>query len=62
MSVTVGGIRFDRVSYDHEADVLYLHVGARERLERDGRITLTVTEPEWHLERSDLAEALGLSS
>jgi uncharacterized protein YuzE len=93
MSVTIGGVRFDRVSYDREADVLYLHVGEpesavdfdespeghalrldgsgqvvgvtlvgpRQLLERDGRITLTVTEPE-HLERSDLAEALGLAS
>lgn len=27
MSVTVAGITFDHVSYDAEADVLYLHVG-----------------------------------
>ncbi|MGH2355535.1 MAG: DUF2283 domain-containing protein [Chloroflexota bacterium] len=26
-SVTIGGTTFDRVSYDGEADVLYLHVG-----------------------------------
>jgi uncharacterized protein YuzE len=25
--VTIAGITFDRVSYDHEGDVLYLHVG-----------------------------------
>lgn len=25
--VTIGGITFDRVRYDAEADVLYLHVG-----------------------------------
>lgn len=27
MSFTVGGITFDHVRYDSEADVLYLHVG-----------------------------------
>ena len=27
MSVTIGGITFDRVRYDREGDVLYLHVG-----------------------------------
>jgi YD repeat-containing protein len=27
MSVTIGGVVFDRVSYDREADVMYLHVG-----------------------------------
>lgn len=27
MSVTIAGITFDRVEYDVEADVLYLHVG-----------------------------------
>lgn len=27
MSVTIGDINFDRVEYDAEADVLYLHVG-----------------------------------
>jgi uncharacterized protein YuzE len=27
MSVTLAGITFDRVSYDREADVLYLHAG-----------------------------------
>lgn len=26
-TVTIGGIEFDRVVYDREADVLYLHVG-----------------------------------
>jgi uncharacterized protein YuzE len=26
-SVTIGGTTFDRVRYDREADVLYLHVG-----------------------------------
>ena len=27
MSVTIGGITFDRVVYDGKGDVLYLHVG-----------------------------------
>ena len=27
MSVTIGGIEFDRVSYYRDGDVLYLHVG-----------------------------------
>lgn len=27
MTVTIAGITFDRVRYDAEADVLYLHVG-----------------------------------
>jgi YD repeat-containing protein len=27
MSVTIGSVTFDRVSYDREADVLYLSVG-----------------------------------
>jgi len=27
MTVTIAGIEFDRVDYDRDADVLYLHVG-----------------------------------
>jgi uncharacterized protein YuzE len=27
MSITIAGIEFDRVSYDADADVLYLHTG-----------------------------------
>jgi uncharacterized protein YuzE len=27
MSITIGGVTFDRVAYDREGDVLYLHVG-----------------------------------
>ena len=27
MSVTIGGVEFDRVVYDDKGDVLYLHVG-----------------------------------
>lgn len=74
MSVTVGGVRFDRVSCDRRADVLYLHVGEPDRaVDFDespegmpcgstGEGHATVTEPAWHLERADLAEALGLAS
>lgn len=52
MSITVGHTTFDRVDYDAEVDVLYLHVGAPEqavdfdespeghalRFDRDGRL------------------------
>jgi uncharacterized protein YuzE len=31
MSITVGNTTFDRVQYDAEADVLYLHVGDPKR-------------------------------
>jgi uncharacterized protein YuzE len=94
VSVTIGGTLFDRVSYDREADVLYLHVGdprsavdfdespeghalrygadgrlvgmtivnARQLLARDGSITVTVPQPAWRVEASDLAEVLGLAS
>ncbi|HET6571929.1 MAG TPA: DUF2283 domain-containing protein [Solirubrobacterales bacterium] len=31
MSATIAGITFDRVEYDANADVLYLHVGAPSR-------------------------------
>lgn len=31
MSVTIGETTFDRVEYDAEADVLYLHVGEPSR-------------------------------
>lgn len=27
LQITIAGVRFDRVRYDAEADVLYLHVG-----------------------------------
>jgi uncharacterized protein YuzE len=94
MSITIGGVTFDRVSYDREADVLYLHAGdphdavdfdespeghalrfdssgrlvgviivnAGRRLAAQGRITLTVPRPQWHLEASDFARALGSAS
>jgi uncharacterized protein YuzE len=52
MSVTVGNTTFDRVDYDADVDVLYLHVGSPEqavdfdespeghalRFDRDGRL------------------------
>jgi len=31
MSITIGHTTFDRVDYDAEADVLYLHVGSPEQ-------------------------------
>ena len=92
MTVTVGGTVFDHVSYDREADVLYLHKGhpssavdfdespeghalrfdidgrlvgitvvnARELLDREGRINVTMPQPQWHLEHGDVAAALGV--
>lgn len=94
MSVTIAGTVFDRVSYDRDADVLYLHVGdpgdavefdesseghalrygpngrlvgitivnARQLLARDGAITVTVPQPAWRVEASQLAGVLGLAS
>ena len=47
MSVTIGGIEFDRVAYDREADVLYLHAG-------DPRAAVDFDEsPEGHALRFD---------
>jgi uncharacterized protein YuzE len=66
MSVTIGHITFDRVEYDAEADVLYLHVGEPSqtvdfdetpeghgvRLDRDGKIIgLTLVRPKHLLKR-----------
>ncbi len=65
MNVTIGDITFDRVHYDHEGDVLYLHradpseaVGFDEspeghhlRFDRGGRlIGLTIVRPRWLLD------------
>ena len=65
MSVTIGGITFDRVHYDHDGDVLYLHradpadavdfdespEGHHLRFDRDGRlIGMTIVRPQWLLE------------
>lgn len=67
MSVTISGIGFDRVEYDTDADVLYLHVGdpARAvnydetpeghaaRFNREGELVgLTLVRPKRLLERS----------
>jgi hypothetical protein len=35
-------------------------VGAKRLLDRDGRITVTVPQPQWRIEASDLADALAL--
>jgi uncharacterized protein YuzE len=66
MSITIGHITFDRVDYDAEADVLYLHVGNPSsavdfdetpeghavRLDADGRIVgVTLVRPKYLLER-----------
>ncbi len=66
MTVTIDGIEFDRISYDAEADVLYLHVGNPDtavdfdetpeghavRLSSDGRVVgLTLVRPRHLLER-----------
>jgi|SRR5215218_1479253 len=66
MSVTIGDTTFDRVSYDAEGDVLYLHVGdARSaadfdasaeghhvRFDADGRLVgVTILNAKWLLER-----------
>lgn len=56
MSVTIGGITFDRVAYDREADVLYLHVG-------DPRAAVDFDEsPEGHALRYDAGgQLIGLT-
>lgn len=52
MSVTIGPITFDRVRYDREGDVLYLHVG-------DPRTAVAFdASPEGHALRFDAAERL----
>lgn len=67
MSVTIADITFDRVEYDAEADVLYLHVGDPSsavdfdetpeghavRLDGEGNIVgLTLVRPKRLLERN----------
>lgn len=67
MSVTIADITFDRVEYDADADVLYLHVGDPSgavdfdetpeghavRLDRDGNIIgLTLVGPKRLLKRN----------
>lgn len=66
MSITIGDITFDRVEYDAEADVLYLHIGDPStavdfdetpeghgvRLDREGNIVgLTLVRPKQLLGR-----------
>jgi uncharacterized protein YuzE len=66
MSVTIGDITFDRVEYDAEGDVLYLHVddpseavdfdetpeGHAVRFDRDGNVVgLTLVRPKRLLQR-----------
>lgn len=66
MSVKIADITFDRVEYDSEADVLYLHVGDRARavdfdetpeghavrLDRQGNVVgLTLVRPKRLLDR-----------
>lgn len=65
MTITLGGIDFDRVDYDPEGDVLYLHVGDPSsavefdgvpeghhvRYAADGSIVgITLLSPRWLLE------------
>ena len=65
MSLTIGGITFDRVVYDEGGDVLYVHVGEPSaavdfdetpeghhvRLDREGRVIgLTLVRPRHLLE------------
>jgi uncharacterized protein YuzE len=66
MSITIGHTTFDRVDYDADADVLYLHIGDPAaatdfdetpeghalRFDRDGRlIGLTIVNVRWLLNR-----------
>jgi uncharacterized protein YuzE len=66
MSITIGHTTFDRVDYDADADVLYLHVGDPAaatdfdetpeghalRFDKDGRlIGLTIVNVRWLLNR-----------
>lgn len=65
MSVKIAGITFDRVRYDEDADVLYLHnadpsevsrfdespEGHHLRLDADGNLLgITIVRPRWLLE------------
>ena len=67
MSVTISDITFDRVEYDAEGDVLYLHIGDPSsavdfdetpeghavRFDRDGNVIgLTLVRPKRLLERN----------
>jgi uncharacterized protein YuzE len=65
MSVTIAGVEFDRVRYDADADVLYLHIGDPSdavefdespeghhlRFDSAGHLVgLTIVRPRWLLE------------
>lgn len=67
MTVTIADIPFDRVSYDREADVLYLHVGDPStavdfdgtpeghhlRFDSAGRLVgITIVGAQWQLDRN----------
>jgi uncharacterized protein YuzE len=67
MSVTIADITFDRVEYDSDADVLYLHVGDPStavdfdetpeghalRFDADGRLVgITLVRPKYLLDES----------
>ena len=66
MSVTIGGVEFDRVVYDDKGDVLYLHVGEPRsavdfdespeghhiRFGSDGKLVgITIVNARWLLEQ-----------
>jgi len=65
MTLTLGGVTFDRVAHDADGDVLYLHVGDpgtatvfdgvpeghHVRFSADGRLVgITLVSPKWLLE------------
>jgi uncharacterized protein YuzE len=68
LSITIGGITFDRVVYDRDGDVLYLHVGDPRtavdfdespeghglRFDGAGRLVgLTMVNVRWMMERGE---------
>jgi uncharacterized protein YuzE len=68
MSITIGGVTFDRVDYDREGDVLYLHVGDPSsavdfdespeghglRFDAAGRLVgVTMLNPRWMLQQGE---------
>lgn len=68
MTVTVAGVVFDRVQYDDEGDVLYLHVGDPSsavdfdvspeghglRFSSDGKLVgITIVNARWLLDQPD---------
>lgn len=56
LTVTIGNITFDHVTYDERGDVLYLHVGDRQAAAE------TLGTPEGHAVRYDTgAKVIGLT-